>query len=51
MIHLDLTPLKIETQNLAISFRFRFLQQGSFIWFFIDGDDRFGSVDHLLRVK
>ena len=51
MIHLDLTPLKVETKDLEISFRFRFLQQDSMIWFFIDGDDGFGSIDHLLRVK
>ncbi|HBV65752.1 MAG TPA: hypothetical protein DEF45_22340 [Rhodopirellula sp.] len=51
MIHLDLNSLKIETQDLKISFRFRFLQPDSFIWFFIDGADGFGSVDHLLRVK
>ena len=51
MIHLDLTPLKVENKDLEISFRFRFLQEDSLIWFFIDGDDGFGSVDHLLRVK
>ncbi|MAI69512.1 MAG: hypothetical protein CMM01_01160 [Rhodopirellula sp.] len=51
MIHLGLTPLQVEAKDLAISFRFRFLQQDSLIWFFIDGDDGFGSVDHLLRVK
>ncbi len=51
MVHLDLAPLKVETKDPEISFRFRFLQPGSLIWFFIDGDDGFGGVDHLLRVK
>ncbi|MGB1706829.1 MAG: LamG domain-containing protein [Rubripirellula sp.] len=51
MIRLDLAPLGLAAQDLEISFRFRFLEQNCLIWFFIDGDDGFGSVDHLLRVK
>jgi hypothetical protein len=51
MIQLDLYPRQVEAKDLEISFRFRFLQQDSLIWFFIDGDDGFGSVDHMLRVK
>jgi len=56
MVHLDLSALEIkgekhEYKDLEISFRYRYLQPGSMIWFFLDGDDGYGSVDHLLRVK
>ncbi|MDB4423108.1 hypothetical protein N9276_00850 [Rhodopirellula sp.] len=51
MVHLALVPLKLEGRDLEISFRYRHLQQGCLIWFFVDGDDGFGSIDHLLRIK
>ncbi|MGB0581049.1 MAG: WD40/YVTN/BNR-like repeat-containing protein, partial [Limisphaerales bacterium] len=46
MVYLD-----VAGKDLEISFRYRHLQKGGMIWFFVDGDDGFGSVDHLLRVK
>ncbi len=46
MVYLD-----VEGKDLEISFRYRHLQDGGMVWFFVDGDDGFGSVDHMLRVK
>ena len=46
MVYLD-----VEGGDLEISFRYRHLQKGGWLWFFVDGDDGFGSVDHMLRVK
>ncbi len=43
--------LPVEGKDLTISFRYRHLEAGGWIWFFVDGDDGFGSVDHMLRVK
>jgi hypothetical protein len=43
--------LPVEGKDLAISFRYRHLAAGGWLWFFVDGDDGFGSVDHMLRVK
>jgi len=43
--------LGVEGKDLEISFRYRHLEAGGMIWFFVDGDDGFGSVDHMLRVK
>lgn len=43
--------LPVEGTDLEISFRYRHLERGGMIWFFVDGDDGFGSVDHMLRVK
>ncbi len=43
--------MPIEGKDLSISFRYRHLGDGGWLWFFVDGDDRHGSVDHLLRVK
>ncbi|MCB1062724.1 MAG: hypothetical protein KDN20_07370 [Verrucomicrobiae bacterium] len=43
--------LPVEGKDLSISFRFRHLGDGGWLWFFVDGDDGFGSVDHMLRVK
>ncbi|MDP6446563.1 MAG: DUF1080 domain-containing protein, partial [Pirellulaceae bacterium] len=40
-----------DLKDLEISFRYRHLQDGGMVWFFVDGDDGFGSVDHMLRVK
>jgi hypothetical protein len=43
--------LGVEGKDIEISFRYRHLQKGGMVWFFVDGDDGFGSVDHMLRVK
>lgn len=43
--------LGVEGKDLTIAFRYRHLGNGGFLWFFVDGDDGFGSVDHMLRVK
>lgn len=43
--------LPVEGTDMKISFRYRHLQDGGMIWFFVDGDDGYGSTDHLLRVK
>jgi hypothetical protein len=43
--------LPVEGTDLTISFRYRHLGDGGWLWFFVDGDDGFGSVDHMLRVK
>ena len=46
MVYLD-----VAGQDLDLSFRYRHREDGGMVWFFVDGDDGFGSVDHLLRVK
>ena len=43
--------LGVEGTDLTIAFRYRHLADGGFLWFFVDGDDGFGSEDHMLRVK
>lgn len=43
--------LPVEGVDMTISFRYRHLEDGGMIWFFVDGDDGFGSTDHMLRVK
>jgi hypothetical protein len=43
--------LPVEGKDLAISFRYRHLGDGGWLWFFVDGDDGFGGIDHMLRVK
>lgn len=43
--------LPVEAKDLTITFRYRHLAAGGWLWFFVDGDDGFGSVDHMLRVK
>lgn len=43
--------LGVEGTDLTISFRYRHLGDGGMLWFFVDGDDGFGSEDHMLRVK
>jgi len=43
--------LPVEGVDMTISFRYRHLEEGGMIWFFVDGDDGFGSTDHMLRVK
>jgi len=43
--------LPVAGRNMSLSFRYRHLSDGGWLWFFVDGDDGFGSVDHMLRVK
>lgn len=43
--------LPVSGKDMEISFRYRHLGEGGWLWFFVDGDDGFGSVDHMLRVK
>jgi hypothetical protein len=43
--------LSVEGKDLTISFRYRHLGGGGMLWFFVDGEDGFGSEDHMLRVK
>ena len=43
--------LPVSGRDVEISFRYRHLGAGGWIWFFVDGDDGFGSQDHMLRVK
>jgi hypothetical protein len=43
--------LPVQGKDLTISFRYRHLAAGGWLWFFVDGDDGFGSEDHMLRVK
>ena len=46
-----LVYLGVDGKDLTVSFRYRHLEQGGMVWFFVDGDDGYGSVDHMLRVK
>ena len=46
-----LVSLGVDGKDLTVSFRYRHLEQGGMVWFFVDGDDGYGSVDHMLRVK
>ena len=46
-----LVYLGVDGKDLTVSFRYRHLEQGGMVWFFMDGDDGYGSVDHMLRVK
>ena len=41
----------LDGKDLTMSFRYRHLGQGGMLWLFVDGDDGYGSVDHMLRVK
>ena len=43
--------LNVAGKDLEVSFRYRHLENGGMVWFFVDGDDGFGSIDHMLRVK
>jgi hypothetical protein len=43
--------LPIAGADLDVSFRYRHLDDGGWLWFFVDGDDGHGGTDHLLRVK
>ena len=43
--------LALDGKDLTISFRYRHLSSDGMLWLFVDGDDGYGSVDHMLRVK
>ena len=43
--------MPVEGTDMTLSFRYRHLQERGWLWFFVDGDDGFGGVDHMLRVK
>lgn len=43
--------LPVDGKDLTISFRYRHLEAGGWLWIFVDGDDGFGGTDHMLRVK
>ena len=43
--------LGLDGKDLTISFRYRHLSPDGMLWLFVDGDDGYGSVDHMLRVK
>ncbi len=43
--------LALNGKDLTLSFRYRHLGQGGMLWLFVDGDDGYGAVDHMLRVK
>ena len=43
--------LALAGKDLTMSFRYRHLEKGGMLWLFVDGDDGYGSVDHMLRVR
>ncbi len=43
--------LALNGKDLTLSFRYRHLAPGGMLWLFVDGDDGYGAVDHMLRVK
>jgi hypothetical protein len=43
--------LALDGKDLTMSFRYRHLEKGGMLWLFVDGDDGYGSVDHMLRVR
>lgn len=43
--------LALDDKDLTMSFRYRHLEKGGMLWLFVDGDDGYGSVDHMLRVR
>lgn len=43
--------LGVQGTDLSIAFRYRHCGAGGWLWFFVDGDDGYGSTDHMLRVK
>jgi hypothetical protein len=43
--------LALDGKDLTLSFRYRHLEKGGMLWLFVDGDDGYGSVDHMLRVR
>jgi len=50
-IYPPMVYMPVEGKDLSISFRYRHLEENGWLWFFVDGDDGFGSEDHMLRVK
>ena len=46
-----MVTLALAGKDLTMSFRYRHLEKGGMLWLFVDGDDGYGSVDHLLRVR
>ena len=43
--------LALAGKDLTMSFRYRHLEKGGMLWLFVDGDDGYGSIDHMLRVR
>ena len=43
--------LALAGEDLTMSFRYRHLEKGGMLWLFVDGDDGYGSIDHMLRVR
>ena len=43
--------LALNGKDLTMSFRYRHLENSGMLWLFVDGDDGYGSVDHMLRVR
>ena len=43
--------MPVDGKDIIITFRFRHIGDGGFLWFFVDGEDGFGGEDHMLRVK
>ena len=43
--------LALDGKDLTMSFRYRHLENSGMLWLFVDGDDGYGSVDHMLRVR
>ena len=43
--------LALDGKDLTMSFRYRHLEKGGMLWLFVDGDDGYGSIDHMLRVR
>jgi hypothetical protein len=46
-----LVYMPVEGTDLTISFRYRQLGDGEYVWLLVDGDDSFGGTDHVFRVK
>lgn len=43
--------LPVSGADISISFRYRHLGDGGWLWFFVDGDDGGGGTDHQVRLK
>ena len=43
--------LALAGKDLTMSFRYRHLEKGGMLWLFVDSDDGYGSIDHMLRVR
>jgi hypothetical protein len=46
-----MVAMPIEATDLEISFRYRQLGDGEYVWLLVDGDDGFGGNDHVFRVQ